>query len=56
MVTTNQKPSVVIHTNKKKQFKHNSNDNHKTTREKEKKGPTKPNLKLLTKWQGEIKY
>ena len=33
MVTANQKSTIDIHTNKKKQPKHNTKDSHQTTRE-----------------------
>ena len=35
MVTENQKLKIDTHTNKKKQSKHNTNDNHQTTRQEE---------------------
>ena len=54
MVTTNQKSTIDTGTNKKKQSKHNTKDNHQSTikenkRIKEEKRTTKTNPKQLTK-------
>ena len=56
MVTANQKPTIDIHTKKKKESKHNTKVSYQITREENKRGreeksPTKSNPKQLTKWQ-----
>ena len=47
MVIANQKPTTDTHANYKKQSKHNTKDNHETTREE--KIPTTTNPKQLIK-------
>ena len=54
MVTSSQKPIIDIHTNKKKESKHNTKENHQITEngtkeERKKKIATKTNPKQLTK-------
>ena len=56
MKTAKQKSIIDIHTNKKKESRHNTKDSHQITREESKrrkveKRPTKTNPEQLTKWQ-----
>ena len=56
MGTTNEKSTIDTHTEKKKQFKHITEDRHQMAREENKKGreekrPSNTNPKQLTKWQ-----
>ena len=48
MVTANQKSTIDMHTNKKKQSKHNTKDSHQTTRGKNtrREGKDQPEFRL----------
>ena len=49
MVTTNQKSTIDKHTKKKKESKHNTKDNHATTREQKTKRRGKRPIKTIPK-------
>lgn len=58
MVTTNQKSTIDIPTKKKKESKHNTKDNHATTREKnerQREGEKDLQKQSQTNWQNDHK-
>ena len=56
MVTRNQKSTIDTHTNKKKQFEHNTKDNHQTKREENKREEKRPRDKGPEKINNKSKY
>ena len=53
MITPEQKSAIHTHTNKKKQFKHNTKNRHQTTRKENEKGknPNKNKYKTINKME-----